>query len=68
MRKRTRRGRGNATQLGGIEVYPVGELDAGKQMGGEHQALYKADGQPDGERYQDAPVEMSAYERPPVRE
>jgi hypothetical protein len=62
MRKWKRKGE-NPAQLGGIEVYPVGELDAT----GEPQALYKADGQHDGRIHQ-SPVEMSAYERPRERE
>lgn len=59
---------GGAAQLAGSEVYPVGELDGGKKIINEQQALYEADGQHEVGQYQDAPVEMGSYERPLVRE
>ena len=65
MRKQRRRGTGDVPQLGGNEVYPVGELDGGK-VKKEQQPLYEADDRSEVGRYQDAPVEMGDNERPHV--
>jgi hypothetical protein len=56
-RDRRNAGKSGGNEMGGSEVYPVGELDAE----GECQALYKVNGPHDGIRCQDAPVEMSTY-------